>query len=113
MTKRVRKVPLLATRCVCPIDYELCKRDKLAGEKASKRKDSFFVIHALCVCLIDYGPCRRDELDSVIKDTGGARGVKQSVLVSASEVMRYDKASERKDSHAPCVPFQLWALLER
>ncbi|GFR76113.1 retrovirus-related Pol polyprotein LINE-1 [Elysia marginata] len=81
MAKRVRKVPLLATRCVCPIDYGPCKRDKLASDKASKRKDSCFVIHTLCVCVcvcpIDYGPCRRNELASVIKDTGGARRVKQ------------------------------------
>ncbi|GFR68063.1 polyubiquitin [Elysia marginata] len=69
----------------------------------------------VCVCTFDYGSCRRDELASVIKDTGGAHRVKQSVpvLVIASEVMRYDKASssKRKDSHALCVPYQLWALL--
>ncbi|GFR93017.1 hypothetical protein ElyMa_006215500 [Elysia marginata] len=88
MTKRVRKVPLLATRCVCPIDYGPCKRDKLASDKASERKDIFFVIHALCVC-VSVGPHRLRALQerwlaSVIKDTGGARGVKQSVLVVRS-----------------------------
>ncbi|GFS22836.1 hypothetical protein ElyMa_001625400 [Elysia marginata] len=70
--------------CVCPIDYGPCKRDKLTGDKASERKDSFFVIHVLCVCVcpIDYGPCTRDTLVSVLlKDTGGARGVKQSAQV--------------------------------
>ncbi|GFS06213.1 hypothetical protein ElyMa_002959700 [Elysia marginata] len=81
MTKRVRKVPLLASCCVCPINYGPCERDKLAGDKARQRKDSFFVIRALCVCVypIDYGPCRRDELAS----GWGARGE----TVSASEVM--------------------------
>ncbi|GFS16875.1 poly(U)-binding-splicing factor PUF60 [Elysia marginata] len=59
------------------------------------------------------GKHKRDELASVIKDTGGARRVKQSVLVSASEVMWYDKASEGKDSHVLCVLNPLWALLER
>ncbi|GFS24202.1 Y+L amino acid transporter 2 [Elysia marginata] len=49
---------------------------------------------SLCYA-IDLRPCRRNELASVTKDTGGAHVVKQSVLVSASEVMRYDKATRK------------------
>ncbi|GFR80915.1 B-cell CLL/lymphoma 6 member B protein [Elysia marginata] len=69
---------------------DLFKRDKLAGDKASERKDSFFVIHSLCVCVcpIDYGPCRRNELASVIKNMGGVRGVKQLVLDNLKLLLR-------------------------
>ncbi|GFS04919.1 hypothetical protein ElyMa_004668400 [Elysia marginata] len=59
----------------------------------------------LCVCVPQALCCRRNELASVRKDRGGAHRVKQSVLVSASKVMRYDKASEteRKLERQPCA----------
>ncbi|GFS17655.1 hypothetical protein ElyMa_003245000 [Elysia marginata] len=99
MTKQVRKVPSLATRCVCPIGYMGLTRgiNLLVTKPAREKTVSLLSMHCVCVRPIDYGPCRSDELASVIKDTGGVHRVKQSVLVSASEVLRCDKTSERKD----------------
>ncbi|GFR73821.1 hypothetical protein ElyMa_005739400 [Elysia marginata] len=87
----------------------------LVTKQAREKTVSLLSTRSVCMYPIHYEPCRKDELANVIKDTGGARGMKQSVLVSASEVMRYESMTKlaRGKTAMRCVPYQLWALLER